>query len=764
MRTEGVSRSKNAPATVAQTTRMRLHIRGVVQGVGFRPFVHRLAARYGLAGFARNDPDGVRVEVEGLRHDAFLASLRAEAPPLARIDSIDIGASSPRGDRTFSILSSDLGRSTAQIPPDTAICATCLAELFDPGSRFYLYPFVSCSHCGPRFSIARALPYDRVRTSMAPFHMCDACADDYGDTGNRRFHTETIACPKCGPRPDKDADVTVSVLRNGGIVALKGVGGFQLLCDARNEHAVRRLRAIKARDAKPFAIMAANTASVVAFAEVTPSGRALLEHRARPIALLKSHGAFTAGITDNLRKIGVMLPATPLHYLLFHAAAGYPRGDEWLSAPVDLTLVVTSANMDGAPMITDNAKAQKAFGHVVDLVVGHNLDIVARVDDSVMQVIDGSPAFLRRARGFAPDPITLATDGPTTLALGGHLKTTITVTRGREAFLSPHIGDLDTPARARAFRDVIRQMLTMLDVTPELVACDGHPDFISTLIAEEMGLPLFRAQHHAAHIAAIAAEHGVVGPILGVAFDGYGMGDDGEAWGGELLRVDGGSATRLGHLAPLPSPGGDRAARETWRMGLAALATIGALDRSSQFIPDTPRTREVIERLKRYDTPTTTAMGRLFDAAAAIAGLYENQSFEGQAAMRFEALVEHTPPSPHGWRLAGQVLDFSPILATIVETRVKGQAAAELFHGAVIEGCAAWIGAAARAHGVTQIALGGGCFVNRILADGLAEALRAQALHPLFARAAPTNDGGLSLGQAAMARAAFADMRSTGVD
>lgn len=764
MRIEVVSRLQNAPATVARTTRIRLHIRGVVQGVGFRPFVHRLATRYGLTGFARNDPDGVRIEVEGLHHEAFLASLRTEAPPLARIDSIDVGAASPCGDPTFSILTSDPGRSTAQIPPDTAICSACLDELFDPRRRFYLYPFISCSHCGPRFSITRALPYDRVRTSMDRFHICDVCCADYKDPGNRRFHTETIACPKCGPRLDKDPATIVSTLRRGGIVALKGVGGFQLLCDARNETAVSRLRTIKARDAKPFAVMAANEGSIVAFADLTPSSCALLAHRSRPIVLLESRGPFTAGIADDLRKIGVMLPSSPLNYLLFHAAAGYPRGDEWLSAPVDLTLVVTSANIDGAPMITDNATVQKEFDHVVDLVVKHDLDIVARADDSVMQIIDGGPAFLRRARGFAPDPITLATDGPTTLALGGHLKTTITVTRGREAFLSPHIGDLDAPKRVRAFREVIRQMLTKLDVTPELVACDGHPDFISTRIAEEMGLPLFRAQHHAAHIAAIGAEHGVIGPIVGVAFDGYGMGDDGQAWGGELLRVDGGAWSRLGHLAPLPLPGGDRAARETWRMGLAALATIGALDKAPQSIPDTPQARGVIERLRRHDTPGTTAMGRLFDAAAALAGICENQSFEGQAAMRFEALVEHMPLSPHGWRLAGGVLDFSPILETILDARLRGQAAAERFHGAVIDGCAEWIVAAARTHGVTQIALGGGCFVNRILADGLAEALRARGLRPLFARAAPTNDGGLSLGQAAMARAAFADARSAGVD
>jgi hydrogenase maturation protein HypF len=759
-----VNLTDTGQTTTRKPQRMRLHLRGVVQGVGFRPFVHRLALRYGLAGFARNDPEGVHIEVEGMHHDPFLASLRAEAPPLARIDSIDISTAPPRGETTFSILSSDLGRPTTHVPPDTAICAACLDELFDPTSRFFLYPFISCSHCGPRFSIARALPYDRVRTSMDRFHMCAVCAADYDDPASRRFHTETIACPQCGPRLDVDPRVIVSKLRSGGIVAVKGVGGFHLLCDADNEQTVKRLRVHKGRAAKPFAILAANEASIAAFADVTPSSGALLAQRSRPIVLLRSRGPSAPGIADRLCKIGVMLPATPLHYLLFHAAANQPRDCAWLSTPVDLRLVATSANIDGAPMIIDNETAHRALAGVADLIVGHDLEIVARVDDAVMQIMDGAPAFLRRARGFVPDPIPLATDGPTTLALGGHLKSTITVTRGREAFLSPHIGDLDTPASVRNFRDVMRQMLTTLDVTPQLVACDRHPDFVSSQIAEEMGLPLFRAQHHAAHLAAIAAEHGVTGPILGVALDGYGMGDDGAAWGGELLRIDGGAWTRLGHLAPLPLPGGDRAAREPWRMGLAALMTLGALDRAAQFFPDESRTCGVIERLLRNETPTTSSMGRLFDAAAALAGVRAYQSFEGQAAMEFEALVQHTPSVPDGYRLTGGVLDFSPMLATLVDAPLKGQAAAEIFHGAVIDGCAAWIVETARAHGFTQVALGGGCFVNGILADGLACALRMHGLRPLFARAAPTNDGGLSLGQAALARAAFVDAHDRGAD
>lgn len=743
----------------SSATRLRLRLRGAVQGVGLRPFAQRLAAGHGLTGFVRNDADGVLIEIEGVRCNEFLDALHAQAPPLARIERIEVERIAPRGGEVFSILASADGQTTTHIVADAATCSECLDELFDPSSRFHLYPFVTCTNCGPRFTLTASLPYDRARTSMARFALCPACAADYRDPRSRRFHAEAIACPACGPRLDHDIPAIVDALREGAIVALKGIGGYHLMCDASNEAAVLALRRRKARDAKPFAVMAANVASVAPFAAPTAAERALLAHRAAPIVLMKSTGALAPSVTPGLRRIGVMLPYAPLHHLLFHAAAGSPAAADWRTAAQDFVLVATSANPGGEPLVVDDEDARRRLAGVADLIVGHDRAILARADDSVMCVIDGAPAFLRRARGVVPDPIDLGAEGPCVVALGGHLKATITVTRGREAFLSPHIGDLDDAETRRGFAESLRRLLSILDVKPEFAACDRHPDFFSTRLAEELNLPLLRTQHHAAHVAAIAAEHRVEGPILGVALDGYGMGDDGGAWGGELLLIEGAGWTRLGHLAPLPLPGGDRAAREPWRMGVAALSAIGRLDLAPALFPQTPLAGKLAERLRRDAVPTTTSMGRLFDAAAALAGVCLEQRDEGQAAMAFEALVGAPDASANGFRLEKGVLDFSPVLRVLAEERPDARAAADSFHGALIAGCAAWIETAARARGLTRVALGGGCMMNVTLAEGLAGALRTRGLTPLLARAAPCNDGGLSLGQAALARAAFRERK-----
>jgi hydrogenase maturation protein HypF len=738
--------------------RLRLRVRGAVQGVGFRPFAHGLAARYGLSGFVRNDAEGVLVEIEGMRAGDFVTALRKEAPPLARIASIDVQPLAATGDKGgFAILDSAPGQTKTRIVPDAAVCPDCLDELFDPASRFHLYPFISCTHCGPRYTISRSLPYDRARTSMAGFSLCTDCAADYCAPGGRRFHAETIACAACGPRLTHEPAAIVAALRDGGIVAVKGIGGYHLMCDADNEAAVTELRRRKERDAKPFAVMAANAASLARFALPTQAEVDLLRHRGSPIVLVDSKGALAPSIAPGLRRIGVVLPYTPLHHLLFHSAAGAPSGDDWREAAHDFTLVATSANPGGEPLVVDDDDARRRLSGVADLIVGHDREIVVRADDSVMAVVDGAPSFLRRARGFVPEPIDLGDDGPSVLAVGGHLKSTVTVTRGREAFLSQHIGDLDDVESVRFFEETIRHLLAILDVAPEVVACDLHPDFISTRYAEDMTAPLLRAQHHAAHVAAIAAEHDVREPLLGVALDGYGRGDDGGAWGGELLLLDGADWTRLGHLAPLAMPGGDRAAREPWRMGVAALEAIGRLDLATELFPDEPLAGKVAQGLARGAGARTTSMGRLFDAAAALAGVSLEQRHEGEAAMKFEALVEAPRSLDGGFRLDGGVLDFSPLLAFLALERPGAREAAEVFHGALIEGCAAWIAEAARAKGRRRVALGGGCLMNRILADGLAGALRKRGIEPLLARAAPCNDGGLSLGQAAMARAAFAN-------
>ncbi|QGM96811.1 carbamoyltransferase HypF [Methylocystis parvus] len=747
-----------SPAACAAPTepeRRRLRLRGAVQGVGFRPFVYNLALRYGLSGFVQNDGDGVLIEVEGAPHDDFLRALRGEKPPLAVIDSIDVAHIDPRRDRGFTIRESAGGNARTRIVADAAVCEACLDELFDPESRFHLYPFVTCTHCGPRFTITSSLPYDRPQTSMARFSMCEDCARDYGDPKSRRFHAETIACPKCGPRLERDPQAIVSALRAGRIVALKGIGGFHLICDARNEAAVDELRRRKARDAKPFAVMAANIASVSLFAAPSEAERDLLRRRARPIVVLPSKGTLPRSIAPGLARIGVMLPYAPLHHLLFHAAAGFPAAKDQREAASDFVIVATSANPGGEPLVVDDDDARRRLSGIADLIVGHDRPILVRADDSVMAVAGGAPIFLRRARGFVPEPIDLGADGPCAIAFGAHLKTTVTVTRGREAFVSQHIGDLDDAETVRFFEETTRHLVSILNVRPEIAACDAHPDFFSTRIAEETGLPLYKVQHHAAHVAAIAAEHGTSDAILGAALDGYGMGDDGGAWGGELMLLENASWKRLGHLAPLALIGGDRAAREPWRMGMAALAAIDRLDLSAKFFPDVPQAANVGARMRKQGAARTTSMGRLFDAVAALAGVCPAQRYEGQAAMELEALVESPRLLDNAYRLRDGVLDFAPFLAFVATERPSARETAEYFHGALIDGCADWIAEAAGALGLQRVALGGGCLMNRALADGLCGALRARGIEPLCARLAPCNDGGISLGQAALARAAF---------
>lgn len=508
-------------------------MRGSVQGVGFRPFVHGLARRYGLAGFVANDAAGVLIEIEGSCLDQFLNALDSEAPPLARIDAIEAERKPARGERAFTIAGSIGGKVSTRAVPDAATCEACLGELFDPASRFHFYPFVNCTHCGPRYTITRNLPYDRPRTTMAGFAMCDACARDYADPGDRRFHAEAIGCPRCGPRLSHALEEIVARLRRGQIVALKGLGGFHLLCDARNEAAIGELRRRKQREAKPFAVMIASAASLASIAEAGAAELALLSARERPILLLRSRGVLPPSVAPGLAHLGVMLPCTPLHHLLFHAANGAPTG---------LALVATSANPAGEPLLIDDAEAHRRLAGIADLIVTHDRPIVTRADDPVMAIIDGAPAIIRRARGHVPVPVRLAREIAPVLALGGQRKMTVTLTRGREAFVSQHIGDLDNAESLRVFEETVAHLVSILDVAPVLVAHDLHPDFASIRFAERLGLPTIAVQHHHAHIAAIAAEY-AIGPVLGLALDGYGFGSNGGNWGGELLLVDGAKFT-----------------------------------------------------------------------------------------------------------------------------------------------------------------------------------------------------------------------------
>jgi hydrogenase maturation protein HypF len=743
-----------------------------VQGVGFRPFVYRIASEAGLAGFVRNDGEGVDLEIEGdvTALDEFERRLGAEAPRLARIVAVESEPRAALADHApFAIIASEAGGHGAHVTPDTAVCPDCLAELFDPADRRWRYPFINCTNCGPRYTITRALPYDRPNTSMASFNQCPPCLGEYRDPRHRRFHAQPNACPDCGPSlslcaadgtplstTDAIAD-SLALIRAGQILAIKGLGGFHLICDARHPHSVQRLRERKAREEKPFALMVANVASARLHARLSAAEQAALESPERPIVLLEKHDAAAdqpAGVAPGLALLGVMLPYTPLHYLLFHEAAGRPAGMDWLEQPQPLALVCTSANPGGEPLVIDNAEALRRLGGIADAMLLHDREILIRCDDTVATVRGDRLRFIRRARGQTPRAIQLAQAGPPVLALGGYLKNTICVTRGDEAFVSQHIGDLDNRPTCRALEETALHLLNVLDVQPAIIACDLHPDFESTrlaaALATERGLPLVRVQHHHAHVAAVMAEHRLRGPVLGLALDGVGLGDDGEAWGGELLRVDAAGYRRLGHLQPIALPGGDRAAREPWRMAAAALHALGRGAEIEQRFRHSAAgaVRTMLERDLRC--PRSTSMGRWFDAAAGLLGLKEVMRFEGQAAMLLEGLATaHGPVGPmvDGWRLDGATLDLLPLVGRLADER-DAAAGAALFHCTVSAALVDWVLAAAARDGIREVVLSGGCFMNRLLAADVESRLLAARLAVYEACELPPNDGGIAAGQA----------------
>ncbi|AXE36216.1 carbamoyltransferase HypF [Chromobacterium phragmitis] len=760
--------------------REQLTVRGIVQGVGFRPFAYRLADELALSGWIRNDGDGVTLELQGGRAqlDGFASRLLAEKPPLARIDQV---LRQPRPEREedagFAILDSAAGGNRAAIGADSCVCDACLAELFDPADRRYRYPFINCTDCGPRYTLVNRLPYDRAQTSMAVFPQCPACLAEYRDPRHRRFHAEPNACAHCGPRLSlRDAAglvagdaiaETLKRLRRGEIVAIKGLGGYHLACDARDAGAVARLRQRKAREEKPLAVMAANAVSLAGLAEPDELSLRLLNSAQRPIALLPKTAACDkalAGVAPDVAWLGAMLPYTPLHYLLFHEAAGRPAGAGWLKQPQPLLLVMTSANLRGEPLITADEDARALLPALADAVLEHNRDIVTRCDDSVLRMgCHGHAQFLRRGRGYTPCAIGLSRGGPSVLALGAQQKNTLCLTRGNEAFLSQHIGDLDRVANCQALEAAVAHLQTLLATRPECVAHDLHPDYFSSRLARELaerwGLPALAVQHHHAHIAAILAEQQCDDAVLGLALDGAGLGDDGAAWGGELLLVDGAHSQRLAHLAPLPLPGGDRAAREPWRMAAAALHGWGADEEIAHRFPREAAAPQLARWLANgKPMAATTSLGRQFDAAAALLGVAARTSFEAQAAMRLEGLAERhglpdKPPRLH--RIdEEQTLDLSPLLRRLADGMAPAEGAA-LFHACLIEALADWAAQAARRHGLRRVACGGGCLQNAILARGLHAALGRRGLSMLQARRAPAGDGGLALGQAWVAQRHF---------
>lgn len=739
--------------TDVKAHRLRVRVRGNVQGVGFRPHVYALADQFELAGWVENDGEGVLLEVEGRRTEDFLRELKTQAPPLARIDAVEPIEVPKTGATGFAIRASNQSQVRTAIGPDAAVCPDCLAELFDPEDRRYRYAFLNCTHCGPRYTITRALPYDRPQTSMGEFPLCGSCGTEYADPLDRRFHAQPTCCPECGPQLSHSIEEALAAIQAGKIIALKGLGGFHLVCDARNEQAVKTLRDRKNREAKPFAVMVAGLVSAEMLANIEKSHTQALIQTARPVVLCpqKDSNGLAKGIAPGLQEVGLMLPHTPLQYLLFHEAAGRPDGTDWLEAEQDLALVMTSANPGGEPLVIGNAEAGTRLGDIADLIVDHDRDIVIRADDSVQRVMDGAPVFLRRGRGFTPVPIDLGRDVPNVLALGGHLKTTICVTRGHEAFLSQHIGDMENPSVFAFLEETIDHLTDVLQVEPEAIACDMHPDFLTSRHAQSFGLPVVPVQHHHAHIAAIAAEHGIAGPLPGLALDGYGYGSDGGAWGGELLVHEAARFTRIGSLAPLSLPGGDRASREPWRMAASVLHALNRLDEVSGRFAHHRQAPGVAQMLSNnINCPTTSSVGRLFDAVAGLLGVCEVSRFEGQAPMLLESLVDIPQVMEAGWRIENSQLDYLPLLARLADMN-DPVAGAELFHGTLIAGLADWITQQAHPLGWTQIGLGGGCFLNKVLTEGLKQKLGESGLHVLMPAMAPPGDGGLALGQALVA-------------
>ncbi len=761
----------------ADVERRAIRVRGSVQGVGFRPFVFRLASELDLAGWVFNDAQGVAIEVQGppAALTRFERRLRADAPPLARVEHLEATTCADLAfEPGFRILASQPGQVTTSIPPDTATCDDCLAELFDPADRRHRYAFINCTQCGPRYTLTHALPYDRAQTSMTAFTQCPQCLREYSDPLHRRFHAEPNACPLCGPAlalvdargAPIDGDpiaVTLALLAAGKVVAVKGLGGFHLACDARNAGAVAKLRERKQREEKPFAVMAANLASAARWVRADATEQALLASRERPIVLLPMQegvAAELAGVAPGLRVLGVMLPCTPIQFLLFHESAGRPTGSAWQQSAQDLLLVMTSANPGGEPLVIANDEALTRLAGIADALLLHDRDIVARCDDSVLRIgATGAPQFIRRARGYTPRPVKLPKAGPSVLAAGAWLKNTVCITRGDEAFLSPHVGDLDNAATCAALVEMADHLCAVLDVRPQAVAHDLHPDFFSTRFALDFAaarsLPAHAVQHHHAHVAAVAAEHRFDGPLLGLALDGIGLGSDGAAWGGELLRVAGADFQRLGHLAPLAMPGGDAAAREPWRMAAAALHRIGRASEIDTRFASRAGAATVAQMLARkLRCPPTTSLGRWFDAAAALLQVRQTSAYEGQAPMLLEALAARGEPCASGPELIALVcilpdgtLDPTPLISRLADEDDALRGAA-LFHHAIADGLARWVAQAAESTGLRTVALGGGCFLNTLLTTLLVSRLDAFGLHVLEARQAPPNDGGIALGQA----------------
>ncbi len=777
-----------------------LRVHGVVQGVGFRPYVHRLAERHRLAGWVRNTAGDVEIALEGRAADvdAFADALETDAPPLARIERVVREPRAVEHRAGFAIAPSALDEGTQPVSPDVATCAACERELFDPADRRHRYPFITCTDCGPRFSVIEAMPYDRERTSMRVFPQCPACRAEYGDPQDRRYHSETNSCAECGPRlwladgrgepleTDRAAAIAgaAKLLLAGRIVAVRGLGGYHLAVDATDDAAVRRLRERKHREAKPLAVMVRTLEEARRIAEVGETEAEQLMLPERPIVVLgvrgrgsgvrgassPSSGSLiphprpqTPSVAPGLDYLGVIHAYTPQHHLLLDA--------------VNRPLVMTSGNRSDEPIATANDDALRRLGDIADAFLMHDREIVARYDDSVLRVEGGARLFLRRARGFAPLPLDLPRSSPRPLvAVGPHLKNTFTLVTGDRAWVGQHIGDLEDVETLEHFRAALALYRSLFRADPEVAVRDLHPGYLSTRIAVEMGLErVIAVQHHHAHVAAVMAEHGRTRPVVGLAFDGTGYGDDGAVWGCECLVADLTGYRRAGHLRYAPLPGGDLAARRPWRVALGYLSL--APDAAADFalaledVPEEERTVAEAQIARTLNAPMASSLGRLFDAAASVLGVRQSCAYEGQAAMELEALAGTCPAEPLpvppvrrsvGPSVIGTVgagrweLDPVPLLAELGRRRLKGESAehlAAVFHESVAEAAAELALRVASSEALDTVALGGGCFQNARLLGGVRGRLERRGLTVLVPRRLSPNDGAISYGQAAVAAA-----------
>jgi hydrogenase maturation protein HypF len=742
--------------------RVRIRLRGIVQGVGFRPFVHNLATQLNLGGYVLNSSSGLEAEVEGdpAPIERFLHAISHDPPPLAWVQESECSELDPLGEAAFTIRpSAAVTGEFALVSPDVATCPECRADIAAPSNRRFAYPFTNCTNCGPRYTIIRDIPYDRPNTTMAAFTMCAACRAEYEDPADRRFHAQPNACPVCGPALAADSagpplEEARRRLAAGEILAIKGLGGFHLACDARNPAAVQRLRDRKRRSDKPFALMARDFAAAAGICEIPDAARAALLGAQCPIVILprKADVELPEAIAPGNRTLGVMLPYTPLHHLLFE------------SAPYSL-LVMTSGNLAEEPIVVSNAEARERLSGVADWFLLHNRDIYMRVDDSVVRVFEGAPRVMRRSRGFVPLTMDLGRTVPEILAVGGELKNAFCLTKGRHAILSQHIGDLENYQTLVFFEETLANLKKLFRVTPRAVAYDLHPLYLSTKYALGIpDLPKFGVQHHHAHIAGCMAENGLRGQVIGVAFDGSGYGLDGAIWGGEFLVAGYAGFERRAHFRYIPLAGGDAAVREPWRVALAYLMDAGVDSAPFAGAPE-PRV-ELVRRMieKGVNTAPTSSCGRLFDAVASILGLRHAITFEGQAAIELEMAARDGVEDSYPFEIGGNgpwQLDFRPTIRRIAAEKMAGAPCGVIsarFHNtlsdAVVETCRR-----IRAEsGLRRVCLSGGSFQNMRLLGAAAPALRAAGFDVFLHALVPPNDGGIALGQAAIAAEAAREL------